>query len=119
MPEADVENGSPNGKSMPPVGLWCAVVANALAVCAGAVFLFAAPGGRFRGMEPEAAAFIALCLLAVASGLLIALPLSLIDLFRRGRRLWGAAGAFLAFTPYPVAQVVMYLVADLKGLSID
>ncbi len=101
-----------------PVGIWPSAAANALALGAGAVFLLAEPGARFRGMEPEAVAFSLLLLVATALGLLAGLPASVYDLCRR-RWLWGAVGALLALCPWPLALSVSELIAMQKGLLFD
>jgi hypothetical protein len=102
-----------------PIGIWVSAVANALGICAGAVFLFARAGARFRGMEPEAQAFAGILGMAVALGLLAGLPASLYDVFWRRCRLWGSAGALLSLTPWPVALLVSELVAEQKGILFD
>jgi hypothetical protein len=100
------------------VGIWLSAAANVLALGAGAVFLLAEPGARFRGTEPEARAFSILLLLATALGLLAGLPASVYDLWRR-RWLWGAVGVLLALSPWPLALSVSELVAMQKGLIFD
>lgn len=102
-----------------PIGIWVSAAANTLGVCAGAVFLFARAGSRFRGMEPEAQVFVLILGMAVALGLLGGLPASLYDVFWRRCRLWGSAGALLSLTPWPVALLVSELVAEQKGISFD
>ena len=101
-----------------PVGIWISLAANIVGLCAGAVFLLASPGDRFRGMEPEAAGFTVLCTLGILVGLAGGTA-SLYDLLRRGLRLWGAMGTLLAFTPLPVALLVSDAVREFKGLIFD
>jgi hypothetical protein len=99
--------------------VWLSGVANVVGLAAGAVFLFAAPGARLGGMEPQASAFTGLCLLAVLLGVLVGLPASLYDFSRRRQRLWGAVGVLLALTPWLTASVVAALIAEQRGLIFD
>jgi hypothetical protein len=50
------------------VGIWLSTAATVLALGAGAVFLLAEPGTRFRGAGPEAMAFSLLGLPATGLG---------------------------------------------------
>lgn len=102
-----------------PFGLWFSLAANTIGLCAGAVFLFAKQGDRFRGMEPGAMLFIVLGLLAAAIGILAGLPVSLYDLFWRRYWLWGSVGALLALAPLIVAHFVSELIAAQKGLFFE
>ena len=102
-----------------PIGVWLSGAANVVGAAAGAVFLFAARGTRFGGMEPESGAFTGLCLLAVLLGVLVGLPASLYDFHRRRQRLWGAVGVLLALTPWATASLVAALIAEHRGLLFD
>ncbi len=82
------------------------------------MFLLAAPGDRFRGMEPEARLFLFLVFVAMAFGLFIALPISVADVIRR-HWLWGAVGAIGALSPLPMALLVLECVGYLLDLQFD
>lgn len=110
---------SPPAPERFPIGLWLALVANAVGACAGAVFLFAEPGDRFRGMEPEAVGCVALCFVACGFGLFVALPASVWALVRSKRPWSGLAGVLLSFTPFLLAVVVSDLIAWQMGLVFD
>jgi hypothetical protein len=119
MSDDGQQRGDTSRAAGPPLGIWVSVAANVLGLCAGAVFLFAEPGGRARGTEPEARAFVVLGLLAAALGLFAGLPVSLFDLFCQRHRLWGSVGTLLALTPGVVAHLVSELVAAHKGILFD
>lgn len=102
-----------------PIGIWIGAAANILAFASGAVFFFAQPGDRFRGMEPEAALSSCLGLSAAALGLFFGLPISLWDIFSRRFRLWGFIGVLIALTPLPLSNFVSDLAAESIGFTFD
>ena len=101
------------------LGLWVALVANAFGLCAGAVFLFAKPGARFRGMEPEAVVFMALTMFAVCLGLLsgVVSVCELLCLESRPRA--RLTGLLLSLTPGPVAVALAGFLEWQLGLIFD
>lgn len=100
------------------VGVWLALAANALGLCAGAVFLGANPGDRFRGMEPVAATFSCLAVFAGSVGLIASLVSGWEGLCRG--KLWaGLAGMWLGLTPFPLAVTVARFLEQEMGLIFD
>lgn len=100
------------------VGVWLALAANVLGLCAGAVFLGANPGDRFRGMEPVAATFSCFAVFAGGIGLIASL-VSVWEGFCRGKLWAGLAGMWLGLTPFPLAVAVARFLEWQMGLIFD
>ena len=117
-PTQPVPGRAQQGKCCPQ-SLVLGSVANVAAFAAGAVFMLAEPGSRFRGMEPQAIAFICLGGMSILMGLFLVLPIALLELYRGECVRRSSLAVLLALTPWPLATVISQIIGEILGLNFD
>jgi hypothetical protein len=95
-----------------PKGKWIGYNINALSALFALSFLWCRTGQNLF-MGP---AVLILFLLA-GCGLILGLPLSIMDLFNKERRLDGIMGIFLSLTPIPLFMILFIIVWSVKNFT--